>query len=94
MHLRRKMVRSSEEMAYRMYLADYEATSVELGRPPETWEELTEEEQTTYLRHVEAAFKYLFENGRISSYLSAARLEKLRLEYRDYLGKKSEVRKN
>lgn len=82
------MVRSSEEMAYRMYLADYEATPVELGRPLETWDELTYEEQQTYLRHVQAAFKYLFDHGRISSYLSTARLEKLRLEYRAYLADK------
>jgi|SRR5712664_4183354 len=85
-------MRHSEEMSYEMYLADYTATDTELGRPLLTWDELSEEEQFTYLRHVNAAFKYLFTNGRISSYLSAENLEKHKQEYKAYLeGKHAKV---
>lgn len=76
-----KMLRHSEHMAYRMYVADYEATNTELDGPLLTWDELTEEEQTAYLRHVETAFIYLFEHGRISGWISHETLEKLSAEY-------------
>ncbi|OLD63749.1 MAG: hypothetical protein AUF65_01190 [Chloroflexi bacterium 13_1_20CM_50_12] len=78
-------MRHSEEMGYEMYLSDYNATHPSLGRPLETWDELHEEEQEMYLRHVNAAFKYLFTHGRISSYLSAENLEKHKQEYKAYL---------
>src|SRR3977135_3115948 len=85
-------MRHSEEMGYEMYLADYTATDTELGRPLLTWDELSEEEQFTYLRHVNAAFKYLFEHGRISSYLSKEKLEALEWKYKAYLeGKQAKV---
>lgn len=83
-------MRSSEEIAYAMYLADYEATDPQLGRPLLSWEELTYSEQQMYLRHVNAAFEYLFEHGRISSYVNAKQLEKFGTEYRAYLAEKSE----
>lgn len=81
-------MRHSEEMGYEMYLADCKDSLV--GTPgssvqPRTWDELHEEEQEMYLRHVNAAFKYLFTNGRISSYLSAENLEKHKREYKAYL---------
>lgn len=85
-------MRSSEDMAYAMYLADHKALhhaqhpSVSMQfEHPLTWDELTEEEQNTYLRHVNAMFEHLFEHGRISSYLSGKNLEELRQEYMAYL---------
>ncbi len=82
-------MRSSEEMGYAMYLADYNVTDTQLGRPLLSWDELEHGEQQTYLRHVKAAFEYLFEHGRISAYLSYNRLETLKAEYRAYLASKN-----
>ena len=73
-----------------MYLADYEATNVEFGRPLQTWDDLTAMEQSTYLRHVEASFKYLFEHGRISGWVSHKSLEEYSTEYKAYLAAKQQ----
>ena len=87
-------MRSSEEMAYAIYLAD--CTYDMIGTPgssvvPRSWDELDyEEEQKMYLRHVDAVIRHLFEHGRISSYLNDTLLEKYRQEYRAYLRAKQE----
>ena len=88
-------MRSSEEMAYAAYLADYNALpherSPEHGlrfERPGSWDELTEEEQATYLRHVNAILEHLFEHGRISAYVNSERLEAFSREYKTYLEQK------
>lgn len=84
------MMRSSEHMAYAMYLADWKATRVSTPDPeqPLEWDNLSEEDQTTYLRHVNALFEHLFEHGRISSYLSHEMLDTLKAEHQTYLAEK------
>ncbi len=83
-------------MAYALYLADCRYDTI--GTPgssvqPRTWDELDyEEEQKMYLRHVDAVLKYLFEHGRISSYLNAEQLEAYGEEYRAYLTAKNETK--
>src|SRR2546421_4611188 len=49
--------RRLEEVAYALYLSDYEATHPSLGRPLETWDELCEDEREMYLRHVNTVLK-------------------------------------
>jgi hypothetical protein len=86
-------LRSSEEMAYALYLADCQYDFI--GTPgssvqPRTWDELDyEEEQQMYQRHVETLLKFLFEHGRISAYLNAQQLEEFKEEYRAYLQQKN-----
>ena len=90
-------MRSSEEMAYALYLADCNYDLI--GTPgssvrTRTWDELEyEEEQKMYLRHVDTLLRYLFEHGRISAYLNAGQLEKFGAEYRAYLAKKNEAKR-
>ncbi len=86
-------MRSSEEMAYVLYLADCKESGI--GTPdssvqPRSWEQLDyEEEQRRYLGYVDALMRYLFEHGRISAYLSSERLDELSKEYRAYLKAKN-----
>lgn len=84
------MMRSSEHMAHVMYLADWKATRVSPPDPeqPLEWDDLSEEDQLAYLRRVNALFGYLFEHGRISSYLSHEMLDTLKAEYQAYLTEK------
>jgi hypothetical protein len=85
-------MRHSEEMAYELYLSDCKLSQI--GTPgssvqPRTWDELDyDEEQLRYLGYVNAAFEYLFEHGRISSYVSIDDLRKFREEYKAYLAEK------
>jgi hypothetical protein len=81
-------MRDSEYMAYAMYLSDYNAINAEQGKSLQTWDELSYEEQTMYLRHVSASFHYLFDNGKISAYISNKSLEKYKAKYREYLATK------
>ncbi len=81
-------MRSSEEMALVLFRA---WTGFE-GRTDVSeieWDDLTEWEQEGYLAEVNALFEYLFEHGRISSYLNAEQLEELKAEYRAYLASKN-----
>lgn len=88
-------MRSSEDMAYALYLADYKhqynnagpmrsfATS-DLSEPLQ-WDDLEYDDQERYLRYVNALFEHLFEYGRICQYINAEQLAVAGVEYTAYL---------
>jgi hypothetical protein len=61
-------------MAYEMYLADWKTVRSSETSEPLTWEQLTERQQTIYLRHVDAALTHMAKRG-----------DKLRAQYTDYI---------
>jgi hypothetical protein len=84
-------MRNSELMAYTMYLADWSTTRVSPPDPetPLAWNELTEEQQGTYLRHAEAALLHLFEHGRIIGYIpTGQRFKELSTLFHAYITEK------
>ena len=82
-------MRSSEAIAYALYLADYQETDPRLGRPLLEWEEIEEGERQTYLRHAEASLRHLFEHGRIITYIpTAQRYQELSDQHQEYLASK------
>lgn len=85
-------MRSSEEFALALYQAWAKYVGDENSNRIE-WDEIDEWQQQIYLDQVNTAFKYLFEHGRISAYLSATHLEELRAEYRAYLTQKNEAKR-
>jgi hypothetical protein len=86
MHDERIAMRDSELHAYALYLADYADTHPSLGRPLQTWEELTEGEQLRYKMYSQASLKWLFEHGRIVKFIhTKEKFEALRAQYREYL---------
>jgi hypothetical protein len=84
-------MRSSEYMAYALYLADWNATHVSPPDPDEAlaWEQLAEEQQLTYLRHASAMLTYLFEHGRIITYIpTPQRYQELSDQHQEHLAAK------
>lgn len=82
-------MRSSEAMAYALYLADYQETDPRLGRPLLEWEEIEEGERQTYLRHAEASLRHLFEHARIIAYIPTTRkYQELSDQHREYVAAK------
>jgi hypothetical protein len=82
-------MRSIEQIAYALYLADYHETDPRLERPLLEWLDLDEEARQIYLRHAEASLRHLFEHGRIISYISTQqRYEELSSQYQAYLAAK------
>ena len=77
-------MRSSEEMGYAMYVARCTCARIE----PVSWEKLGEFLQKIYVSEANAALEYLFEHGRISSYINAEQLARCGAEYRMYLAEK------
>ncbi len=82
-------MRSSEEMAlvlchaWLRYEGHHNVEEIE-------WDDLSEFEQEGYLAEVNALLEYLFEHGRISSYLNTKQLEAFKEEYRAYLAQKNQ----
>ncbi len=79
-------MRSSEELAFVIYQTGNKMAGVE---PLQSWDELSEHAQESYLACANAALHYLFEHGRISSYLNHTQLDRASTEYKAYLASKN-----
>ena len=80
-------------MGYAIYMADWKAIRVEPPNgtwpsEPAQWEDLTEEEQATYIRHAEAVLAHLLEHGRIISYVTAEMYRDMEDQYVAYVAEK------